>query len=75
MSEQAVEEKREKKRKPRARGYFLYFEGDLDELPEPVKRRMRIIARDLQDEFDRYFERLRRFWRKIEEAFEILEEW
>ena len=74
VSEQ-VEEKKQKLKKPRARGYFLYFEGDPDELPEPVKRRMRIIARRLQDDVQYHFEKLRRFWRKIEEAFEILEEW
>ena len=72
--EQKVEEKKKVKKRPKAKGYFLYFEGDPDELPEPIKRRMKIIVRDLQDEFNYHIEKMRRFWKKIEEAFEILEE-
>ena len=63
------------KKKQRTRGYFLYFEGELDELSEEIKRRIRIIDKEITERVDMIRKKIKRVSELMDEIIEELSTW
>ena len=62
-------------RRPRAKGYFLAFEGYLEDLPPSVRRLVDDLLDLLPEEVRRARRILRRIDRAVEALLEVLDEW